>query len=81
MTQRRHLTLVSAGATLLASLPLATVFDRWTWFVDAVVVVAAVAGAGLLVRSLRVPQWAPTAAQAGADLGGWNRAELERPER
>jgi transglutaminase-like putative cysteine protease len=68
MTQRRHVTLVAAGATLLASLPLSTVFATWSWFIDAVIVVGAMVGAGLAVRTLRAPTWAPTAAMAGTYL-------------
>jgi transglutaminase-like putative cysteine protease len=64
VNQRRHVTLVAAGATLLAALPLATVFDRWTWMVDAVIAVGAIAGVALLVRTLRVPPWAPTLAMS-----------------
>jgi transglutaminase-like putative cysteine protease len=68
MNQRRHVTLVSAGATILAALPLSTVFESWSWFVDAVLVVGAIMGVGLLVRSVRAPTWAPTVAMAGAYL-------------
>src|SRR5439155_7481494 len=66
MTQRRHLTLVAGGASLLASLPLSSVFERWTWLVDAVLVVGAVVGVGVLVRSFRVPVWAPVLAMWAA---------------
>ncbi|MDT4989790.1 MAG: hypothetical protein QOI74_3884, partial [Micromonosporaceae bacterium] len=62
MNQRRHVTLVAAGATLLAVLPLSTVFATWSWLVDAVLVVAAITGVALLVRSFRAPAWVPTAA-------------------
>jgi transglutaminase-like putative cysteine protease len=68
MNQRRHVTLVSAGATILAALPLSTVFATWSWFVDAALVVGAIMGVGLLVRSLRAPVWAPTVAMSGAYL-------------
>jgi transglutaminase-like putative cysteine protease len=68
MNQRRHVTLVAAGATLLSALPLATVFATWSWFIDAAIVVGAVMGVGLLVRSLRAPVWAPTVAMAAGYL-------------
>jgi transglutaminase-like putative cysteine protease len=68
VNQRRHLTLVAAGATLLGALPLATVFEQWTWLVDCALVVAAICGVAVLVRSLRAPTWAPTLAMAGVYL-------------
>ena len=34
MNQRRHVTLVAAASTLLATAPLSTVFESWTWSVD-----------------------------------------------
>jgi transglutaminase-like putative cysteine protease len=73
MNQRRHLTLVAAGASLLGALPLSTVFDRWTWLVDAVLAVGVTLGTALLVRTLRVPAWTSTLAMAGAFivLLGW----------
>ena len=55
MSQNRHLTLVAAGSALLAALPVVTVFDHITWAVRALLVVAAMCGAALLVRSLRAP--------------------------
>ncbi|MGC9667332.1 transglutaminaseTgpA domain-containing protein [Planosporangium sp. 12N6] len=68
MNQRRHLTLVTAGATVLAALPLATVFTHWTWFVDALIVVITVSGVGLLMRTLRVAAWIPTVVMAAGFL-------------
>lgn len=65
MTQRRHLTLVSAGATVLASLPLASVFERWSWLVSALLVVATMTGTAVLLRSVRAPGWAPTLGMIG----------------
>ena len=64
MNQRRHTTFVAAAATILASLPLMSVFDTWSWLVDAVLAVAVLLGVGLLVRSVRAPIWAPTLAMA-----------------
>ena len=68
MSQRRHVSLVSAGATLLAALPLSTVFDRWTWLVDSVIAVGVTLGVALAVRSFRAPVWAATAAMCGSLL-------------
>jgi transglutaminase-like putative cysteine protease len=64
VNQRRHVTLVAAGATLLAAMPLSTVFATWSWLIDAVLVVGAIAGVGLLVRTLRTAVWVPTVAMA-----------------
>jgi transglutaminase-like putative cysteine protease len=64
MSQRRHLTPVAAGASLLAAFPVVTVFDHVTWAVRAVLVVGAMCVAALLVRSVRAPRWAPTTAMA-----------------
>src|SRR5439155_14807475 len=66
VTQRRHLTLVAGGASLLASLPLMSVFERWTWLVDSFLVVGAVVGVAVLVRSFRVPVWLPVLAMWAA---------------
>ncbi|HEY0697602.1 MAG TPA: transglutaminaseTgpA domain-containing protein, partial [Micromonospora sp.] len=53
----RRLGLVAAAATLLASAPLSTVFDRWTWLIQCVIAVGMIAGAAALVRSLAAPVW------------------------
>ncbi|WP_432829409.1 transglutaminaseTgpA domain-containing protein [Dactylosporangium sp. CA-092794] len=68
MNQRKHLTLIAAGSAFLASLPLINVFEHYTWAIRAFLVVAVMCGVGLLVRSLRAPAWAPTAAMALAGL-------------
>jgi transglutaminase-like putative cysteine protease len=68
VTQRRHITLISAGATILASLPLATVFEKWTWLVLVLIVTVAMTGAAIALRSVRAPAWAPTAGMIGAYL-------------
>ncbi|MER7003456.1 DUF3488 and transglutaminase-like domain-containing protein [Dactylosporangium sp. NPDC000555] len=68
MNQRKHLTLIAAGSAYLASLPLINVFEHYTWAFRALLVVAVMCGVGLLVRSLRAPAWAPTAAMAAAAL-------------
>ncbi|HEV7897583.1 MAG TPA: DUF3488 and transglutaminase-like domain-containing protein [Planosporangium sp.] len=68
MNQRRHITLVTAVATLLATLPLAGVFTTWAWLVDAVIVIITITGVALLMRSLRVAAWIPPVAMAVAFL-------------
>jgi transglutaminase-like putative cysteine protease len=66
VTQRRHLTLVAAGATVLASLPLASVFERWSWLISSLLVVGAMTATAVLLRSVRAPGWAPTVGMIGA---------------
>jgi len=66
MTRRRHLTLVSAGASVLASLPLASVFERWSWLVGALLVVGTMTVTAVLLRSMRPPGWTPTVGMIGA---------------
>ncbi len=66
MNQRRHVTLVAAASTLLATAPLSTVFMAWTWSVDCLFVVAAVCGAALGTRAVRSPLWAQLLAMLGA---------------
>ncbi|MFG2042618.1 transglutaminaseTgpA domain-containing protein [Dactylosporangium sp. NPDC048998] len=68
MNQRKHLTLIAAGSAFLASLPLINVFEHYTWAIRAFLIVAVMSGVGLLVRSLRAPAWAPTAAMAASGL-------------
>lgn len=58
MNQRRHLTLVAAAATLMASAPLKVLFSDWSWLVRGALVVAVVAAVGFAVRASRVPLWA-----------------------
>ncbi|HET8658602.1 MAG TPA: DUF3488 and transglutaminase-like domain-containing protein [Micromonosporaceae bacterium] len=68
MTSRRRLGLVAAAATLFAAFPLSTIFQRWTWFIQCIIVVGLVAGAAALARTLRAPVWAQAAAMGGALL-------------
>ncbi len=68
MTGRRRLGLVAAGATLLSAAPLATIFHSWTWLVDCVIVVALIAGAAMLARTLRAPVWAQALGMVAALL-------------
>ncbi|MBO0867244.1 MAG: transglutaminase domain-containing protein [Micromonosporaceae bacterium] len=58
MNQRRHVTLVAAAATLLATAPMSTIFASWTWLIDCILAIAVVCGAALLLRSVRAPVWA-----------------------
>jgi hypothetical protein len=60
VNQRRHITLVSAGATVLAAMPLSSVFERWTWLVGGLLVVGTMTAAAVGLRSVRSPIWAPT---------------------
>jgi transglutaminase-like putative cysteine protease len=60
VNQRRHITLVAAAATLLAAMPLSTVFATWSWFIHALIVVIATTGLALAMRTLRAAAWIPT---------------------
>jgi transglutaminase-like putative cysteine protease len=51
---------------MLASLPLASVFERWSWLVSALLVVGTMTGTAVLLRTVRAPGWAPTAGMIGA---------------
>jgi transglutaminase-like putative cysteine protease len=62
MTQRRHITLVAAGATMIAALPLSSVFEKWTWLVGALLVVGTMTASAVALRSVRSPIWLPTLA-------------------
>jgi transglutaminase-like putative cysteine protease len=68
MRSRRHLGLVAAAATLLASAPLSTIFEQWTWLIQSFVVVALIAGIGVLTRTLHAPLWAQAVGMAGGLL-------------
>ncbi|GAA0735068.1 DUF4129 domain-containing protein [Dactylosporangium roseum] len=68
MNQRKHLTLIAAGSAFLAALPLINVFDKYTWAFRSFLVLAVMCGVAVLVRSLRAPSWAPTAAMAVSGL-------------
>ncbi|SBT44757.1 transglutaminase TgpA family protein [Micromonospora auratinigra] len=57
MTAHRNLGFVAAAATLLAAAPLSAIFQRWTWLIEAAIVVAVVAGAAALSRLARAPVW------------------------
>ncbi|GHJ44970.1 transglutaminase [Catellatospora sp. TT07R-123] len=70
MNSRRHLGLVAAGTTLLASAPISLIFDGYTWLFHALLMVALVAGAALAARSLRGRTWAQLIAMIAALLLG-----------
>ncbi|SCG37883.1 transglutaminase TgpA family protein [Micromonospora halophytica] len=57
MIASRNLGFVAAAATLLAAAPLSSIFQRWTWLVQAAIAVAVVAGVAALARLLRAPLW------------------------
>ncbi|MCW3843265.1 DUF3488 and transglutaminase-like domain-containing protein [Micromonospora yasonensis] len=70
MTAHRNLGFVAAASTLLAAAPLSAIFQRWTWLVQAAIVVAVVAGAAALSRLGRAPLWGQILAMlAGLTLG------------
>lgn len=68
MSQRRAVAFAAAGGTLLATAPLSTVFQDWTWVVYAVLVIAAVSGAGMAARALRAQPWVQLLAMLAALL-------------
>ncbi|MGV9371576.1 transglutaminase TgpA family protein [Micromonospora tulbaghiae] len=70
MTPHRNIGFVAAAATLLAAAPLSAIFERWTWLIQAAVVVAVVAGSAALSRLGRMPLWGQVLAMlAGLTLG------------
>ncbi|GIH19040.1 transglutaminase TgpA family protein [Rugosimonospora africana] len=66
MNQRRQVTLVAAAATLLATAPLATIYETWTWCIDCLFAVGAVCLAALGTRALRSPMWTQLLAMLAA---------------
>ncbi|TDC35440.1 DUF3488 and transglutaminase-like domain-containing protein [Micromonospora sp. KC213] len=58
MIASRNLGFVAAAATLLAAAPLSSIFQRWTWLIQAAIAVAVVAAVAALIRALRAPLWA-----------------------
>ncbi len=70
MTPHRNIGFVAAAATLLAAAPLSAIFERWTWLIQATIVVAVVAGSAALSRLARAPLWGQVLAMlAGLTLG------------
>ncbi|OLE25963.1 MAG: hypothetical protein AUG44_14470 [Actinobacteria bacterium 13_1_20CM_3_71_11] len=68
MSQRRSVALAAAGATLLATAPLAAIFASWTWIVHCLLVVATVCAAGIGARALRAQPWLQALAMLAALL-------------
>lgn len=68
MNHRHSLALVAGGATMLAALPLMTVFASFTWLFYTGIGVAAIIGTAMLVRSARGPVWAQVLAMMAALL-------------
>jgi len=68
MSQRHPLALVAGASTLLAALPLTTVFASFTWLFYTAIGIAMITGTAMLVRSLRGPLWAQVLAMAGVLL-------------
>ncbi len=66
MSPRHRMSLIAGAVTLLATAPLATVFDKWTWLIDVIFAVAAVVGAAMLARQLRTPVWGQALAMLAA---------------
>ncbi|MBN1172512.1 MAG: DUF4129 domain-containing protein, partial [Micromonosporaceae bacterium] len=58
--RQRHRTISASVATLLAALPLSTLFERWTWLVNAGLALTALCLVALALRALRLPSWVPT---------------------
>jgi transglutaminase-like putative cysteine protease len=57
MNRQHPLALVAGAATLLAAMPLTTVFASYTWLFHTTVAVALMVGAAMGVRALRGPVW------------------------
>jgi len=53
MGHRHGMSVVAAIATLLAAMPLATVFQTWTWLLYSVIVIVVVSGSATLARLMR----------------------------
>ena len=62
MSQRHPLALVAGAATLLAALPLTTVYATFTWLFYTAVAIAMITGTAMAVRSLRGPLWVQVSA-------------------
>jgi transglutaminase-like putative cysteine protease len=68
MTQRHHISLIGAVATILAAFPLTTVFATWNWMFYSSFAIAMVVGSAMLVRLLRGPVWVQVVVMVGALL-------------
>jgi transglutaminase-like putative cysteine protease len=58
VNQRRHLTLIAAVATVMATFPLSTLFQLYTWLFQGAMMTALVFGVAMAARAVRVPVWA-----------------------
>ena len=67
MSQRHHIALVAAAATMLAALPIGSIFATWNWLFLVAITVAAICGTAMAVRAARGPVWV----QAIAMFGAW----------
>src|SRR5690606_19208146 len=63
---RHRLGLIAAGATLLGTAPLGSIFADWDWLLHCLVVVGLVAAGGTVARLLRAPVWAQLVAMLAA---------------
>lgn len=68
MSQRHHIALVGAAATMLAALPIGSIFATWNWLFLVGITVAAIVGTAMAVRAARGPVWAQVIAMVGALL-------------
>lgn len=68
MGHRHAMSAVAGGATLLATMPLASVFDSWAWLLNGILAVAFVSGAATLARTVRAPAGLQVLAGMGALL-------------
>ena len=58
MNGRLRMGLVAGAVSVLSAAPLLVIFQRLTWLVQVVIVVALITGAATLTRTLRTPLWA-----------------------
>jgi transglutaminase-like putative cysteine protease len=68
MSQRHHIALVAAAATMLAALPIGSIFATWNWLFLVGITVAAICGTGMAVRAARGPVWVQAVGMSGALL-------------
>jgi len=53
---------VAGLATLMAAVPLSTIFESWSWLIQAIIAVILIEAAATLARTARAPAWAQLAA-------------------
>ena len=66
MSQRHPLALVAGASTLLAAMPLTTVYATFTWLFYTAIAIAIITGTAMAVRSLRGPLWTQVLAMCGS---------------